>query len=316
MNFEFLKDSKVWIVYSGTTYRLHVTSITFNQAFKQDSYKTKTLHDSFGTYDTSTLFEGSSINTANPANFDFTIPMVDENSAHQHKPIELLLDHDGSDVGIKTFTLYIDPNSSLDYLYKIEDCAITSGTFSIPRTGLMTVSINGQGSKLSRIATSEVTLVDNSYTNTSSTTFGVAKTVDVTINSNTLDNVTGINMEVQNNIEWTKNNTLQSSLSVTNASNSMFPSTFVLKDRIVSGNINQYVSSGAQSNTNLQTWKENIPVHIKAGLSSSNYQLKAELTPCSFTNRVSAGGVFSQAYDFRLLSGAGSLTSLISHYNI
>jgi hypothetical protein len=290
--------------------------MSFNQTFKQDNYRTKTLHDSFGTYNTGTLFEGSSINTANKANFSFTIPMVDENSAHQHKPIELLLDHDGSDVGIKTFTLYIDPNSSLSYLYKIEDCAITSGSFLIPRTGLMTVDIEGEGSKLSRVLTSSVTLVDNSYTHTNSTTFGVARTVDVTVNSNTLDNVVGINMEVQNNIEWIKNNTLQSSLSVTDASNSMFPSTFVLKDRVVSGNINQYVSSGTQSNTNLQTWKENIPVHIKAGLSSSNYQLKAELTPCSFTNRVSAGGVFSQAYDFRLLSGAGSLTSLISHYNI
>ena len=132
-----------------------------------------------------------------------------------------------------------------------------------------------------------------------------------------MDNVVGINMEVQNNIEWTKNTTLHDSLSVTNASNSIFPSTFILKDRVVSGNINQYVSSASQSNTNLQTWKENVPVHIKAGLSSSNYQLKAELTPCSFTNRVRAGeGVFRQAYDFRLLSGASALTSLISHYNI
>ena len=316
MNFEFLKDSKVWLVYSGTTYRLHITSISFNQAFKQDIYRTKTLHDSFGTYNTGTLLEGSSINTANPANFSFTIPMVDENSAHQHKPIELLLDHNGSDVGINTFTLYIDPNSSLEHLYKIEDCAIVSGSFSIPRTGLMTVSIEGQGSKVSRVPISSVTLVDNSYTSTFSTTFGIARTVDVSINSSTLDNVIGINMEVQNNIEWTKNTTLHDSLSVTNASNSMFPSTFVLKDRVVSGNINQYISSVTQSNTNLQTWKESIPVHIRAGLSSSNYQLKAELTPCSFTNRIRAEGVFAQAYDFRLLSGAGSLTSLISHYNI
>ena len=43
MNFEVLKDSKVWIVYSGTTYRLHVTSLSFNQTFKQDNYETRTL---------------------------------------------------------------------------------------------------------------------------------------------------------------------------------------------------------------------------------------------------------------------------------
>ena len=137
MNFEFLRDSKVWLVYSGTTYRLHITSISFNQSFKQDNYQTKTLHDSFqSTYDQSTLLEGSSINSANPANFEFTIPMIDEDSLHQHKPIDLLLGHSGTDVGVQTFTLYIDPNSSLDYVYKIENCAITSGTFGIRRSGI------------------------------------------------------------------------------------------------------------------------------------------------------------------------------------
>ena len=310
MNFEFLKDSKVWIVYSGTTYRLHVTSLSFNQTFKQDNYETRTLHSNDEQY----LFEGSVINTANPANFSLSIPMIDETTLHQHIPIHLLLDHDGTDIGLRSFTLYVDPNSSMNYMYKIENCVITSGTFNIPRTGIMTVSVEGQGTKVSRVLTSSVTLTDNSFTN--SITFGVAKTVDIKIDSNTLDNIAGVAMEVQNDLEWTKNTTVHDSLSVTNASNSIFPSTYSLGGRVVSGNINQYISSGTQSNSNIFSWNESIPVHIKAGLSTSNYQLKAELTPCSFTNRIGVGDVFSQAYDFRLMSGGAALTTQISHYNV
>jgi hypothetical protein len=310
MNFEFLKDSKVWIVYSGTTYRLHITTITFSQAFKQDNYETRTLHSNDQQY----LFEGSVINTANPANFSLSMPMVDETTLHQHIPINLLLDHDSTATGLRSFTLYIDPNSSLNYMYKIENCVITSGTFNIPRTGIMTVEIEGQGTKISRVLTSSVTLTDSAFVEYP--TFGVAKTVEVKINSNILDNIVGVTMEVQNDIEWTKYNTVHDSLSVTNASDSMYPSSYSLGGRVVSGNINQYISSDSQSNSNIFSWNNSVPVHIKAGLSTSNYQLKAELTPCSFTNRIGVGDVFSQAYDFRLLSGASALTTQISHYNI
>jgi hypothetical protein len=260
------------------------------------------------------LFEGSVINTANPANFSLSMPMVDETTLHQHIPINLLLDHDSTATGLRSFTLYIDPNSSLNYMYKIENCVITSGTFNIPRTGIMTVEIEGQGTKISRVLTSSVTLTDSAFVEYP--TFGVAKTVEVKINSNILDNIVGVTMEVQNDIEWTKYNTVHDSLSVTNASDSMYPSSYSLGGRVVSGNINQYISSDSQSNSNIFSWNNSVPVHIKAGLSTSNYQLKAELTPCSFTNRIGVGDVFSQAYDFRLLSGASALTTQISHYNI
>jgi hypothetical protein len=286
--------------------------MTFNQAFKQDSYETRTLHSNDQQY----LFEGSVINTANPANFSLSMPMVDETTLHQHIPIKLLLDHDGTASGLRSFTLYIDPNSSLNYTYKIENCVITSGTFTIPRTGLMTVDIEGQGTKVSRVLTSSIdpSLTDNDYVEYP--TFGVAKTVEVKIDSNVLDNIVGVTMEVQNDIEWTQNTTVHASLSVTNASDSMFPSTYSLGGRVVSGNINQYISSDSQSNSNIFSWNNNVPIHIRAGLSTSNYQLKAELTPCSFTNRIGVGDVFSQAYDFRLLSGASALTTQISHYDI
>ena len=124
----------------------------------------------------------------------------------------------------------------------------------------------------------------------------------------------GVTLEVQNDVEWTKSKTLQNSLSVTDASDSVYPANFVLSKRTVAGNITQYVNQKVtQSNANVQSWKENIPIHIKAGLSTSNYQLNAQLTPCSYTNRVNPSEAFTQSYDFRLLPQVTPLTTLIQH---
>ena len=305
---ELLRESKVYIQTTNlmgatTTYRLHVQNIEFNQAFKQESYKTKTLHHKYdeGWYD------GSSITTANNANFSISTHMVDESSTHQHKLIELLLETDTRT--LKTFTLFIDPEKE-DKMYKIESCIITSGSFNLPRGGIMTADFEGQGTKLTRI--NKVTLTDSSYDTTP--TFAIARRVDVTVNSQALENVLGVTLEVQNDVEWTKSKTLQNSLSVTDASDSVYPANFVLSKRTVAGNITQYVNQKVtQSNANVQSWKENIPIHIKAGLATSNYQLNAQLTPCSYTNRVNPSEAFTQSYDFRLLRQVTPLNTLIQH---
>ena len=303
---ELLRESKVYIQTTSllgatTTYRLHVQNIEFNQAFKQESYKTKTLQEQ------SSWYEGSSITTANNANFSISIHMVDESSTHQHKLIELLLETDTRT--LKTFTLFIDPEKE-DKMYKIESCIITSGSFNLPRGGIMTADFEGQGTKLTRI--NKVTLTDSSYDTTP--TFAIARRVDVTVNSQALENVLGVTLEVQNDVEWTKSKTLQNSLSVTDASDSVYPANFVLSKRTVAGNITQYVNQKVtQSNANVQSWKENIPIHIKAGLATSNYQLNAQLTPCSYTNRVNPSEAFTQSYDFRLLRQVTPLNTLIQH---
>ncbi len=313
---ELLRESKVYIQTTNlvgvvSTFRLHVQNIEFNQAFKQESYKTKTLQEQ------SSWYEGSSITTANNANFSISIHMVDESSTHQHKLIELLLETDTKT--LKTFTLFIDPQKE-DKIYKIESCIITSGSFNLPRGGIMTADFEGQGTKLSRINADSVTLTDSSYD--TDPTFAVAKRVDVTINSKALENVLGVTLEIQNDVEWIKSKTLQSSLSVSSATNSIYPANFVLSKRTVAGNITQYVNKRVtqplqayydQSDDNIQTWKENIPIHIKAGLASNNYQLNAQLTPCSYTNRVNPSEVFTQSYDFRLLRQVTPLNTLIQH---
>ena len=317
MAFEFLRDSKVYIVYNSTNYQLHVTpSVSFGQTFNQAEIDKKTLHSQLN------LFKGSSITSANPANFSFTIPMANGSSTHQHLPLDLLLDYSGN--SLKTFTLYIDPDpivgdalSGSEKMYKLEDCVITNGTFNIPRAGNLSVEISGEATKLSRITgpfVSTIGAVSGGYV--TNMTYSIPRVVDVAVAGNSLANVLSVGLEIQNEIEWTKNDTLQQSLAVTNASNTIYPSSFVLAGRTLAGSITQYINqASAQSYNNLMTWNENVAIHVKAGLSSSDYQLDIQLpaSSSSFTNRFNTAAAFTQSYDFRLMTSPANLNTYFTY---
>ena len=298
---QFFRDIDVYMHYDSSYYKLHVMDISFNQTFKQRGSKQKTLHD------TAALIEASEINEANPAKFDMQILMLDESSRYQHKPLELLLTNSGDT--LQTFDLYIDPSTASDSsrkMYKLSTCVLESGAFEISRQEALTISFSGSASKMERINYSSFSI--GSYDSTPAYSFPRATTV--TVDSTVLENVIGLTLEVQNKITWTKNNTVHSSLSATSATNSTYPTSFVLTGREVAGNITTYIGSQA---SDLQTWKENIAISIKTGLASNNYQLQAALTPCSFTNRINPSEVFSQAYDFRMIGSPTNLNSLFTY---
>jgi len=168
------------------------------------------------------------------------------------------------------------------------------------------LSLSGSASKLSRVAYSTFDI--GSFDTTP--TYSIPKVVTVTVANTVLDRVTGISLEVQNEVSWTKNNTLQNSLVALTATNSTYPTSFSMKGRTVAGNITTYVDAQA---SDLQTWKENISVRIQAGLASNNTQLDANLTPCSFTNRLDPTEVFTQGYDFRMIGSPTNLNTLFTY---
>lgn len=283
--------------YDGTFYRLHTErEVSFNQTFKQGNPEKRTLHS------LNTLFEGSTITKANPANFDFTLFMLDEVSTHQHKPLDLLLNYNGNT--FNTFNLYfVYSDYSPQVYYKIEKCVFTGGTFTVPRNGIMKVGLTGEGSRLTRI--------EGAFTGTDtnfdpSPTYAMSREFKVTVGSDSLDNILGASLEVQNEINWTANNTIQKGLLVTDASNTTYPENFSISKRNLGGSIQQYVSKSVNSsNSNVQTWQQDTTIRIQAGLSSLNYQLDLNMVDaCSFTNRVTFGDVFTQNYDYRLTKSA------------
>ena len=305
MSFEFRRQGGVWLedTSSSAYYKLHTNSeVTFSQNFKQDGPTKRTLHS------LNNLFEGSVINKANPANFSFEIFLADQPTSNQHKPLDLLLDYSGNTYN--TFNLYFvyEDYSPVVY-YKIEKCVFTGGTFNIPTKGIITVSLSGQGSKLTR---EEGTFpgTDGSYT--SAETFVENTALQVTVGSDVLENVVSATLEVQNNIRWTENNTVQKSLVATNASNSTYPESFSLTDRSVGGSIVQYVNRDASPN--LQTWQENLTVRIRAGNSTTSPQLDVNMTnACSFTNRASFGELFTQNYDYRIMTNPTNLNDYFTY---
>ena len=298
---EFLRESIVYLWHSGMYYRLHVQNIAFNQTFKQKGPKQKTLHSS------TSLIEGSEINEANPAQFELELLMMDESSIYQHKALELALKNTKDT--LSTFDLFIDVSKATDSprtMYKLDTCVFEAVSFQIVRGQPIVMALEGTASKLTTVAHSNIST--GSFDTTP--TYSTPKVTIVTVDGTVLDHVTGVNLEIQNNIEWTKNNTLQDSLFVTNSSGTTYPSTFTLKSRSVAGNITTYVGD---SHPDLQTWKENIGVRIQAGLAANNTQIDANLTPCSFTNRVNPTEVFTQGYDFRMIGHPTDLNSLFTY---
>ena len=313
MSYELLRSGQVWIEHDSTYYRLHTTrNVSFNQAFKQGGPQKKTLHAR------KDLFKGSTIFEANPANFSFELYMVDETTTHQHKPLDLLLNYSGNT--LDTFNLYFYlPTTSADSdrtpaYYKITKCVFTEGSFKIPRKGIMTVSLSGSGSELQRFKNGSF-LVDNNYDENPS--FAVSRAYKVTVGSSELDNILGASLQVQNSISWTKNTTVQATRATTNADNTTYPQNFTLTGRSLGGSIQQYISGAtnhAPNSANNQTWEQDTTIRIRAGLSSSNYQLDLNMpNACSFTNRTNVQDIFSQNYDYRLMTNPSDLNTYFTY---
>lgn len=299
MSFEFLRNGAVYFEATnalGTYIRLHTKKdLDFNQSFRQDEAEKRTLHNQ------NDFFAGSIIKQANPANFSFSMYLLDEVTKHQHTPLDFLIEYTTNGYTLDTFNLYfVLQNDGPDVYYKIENAVFGSGSFQIPRAGLMSVTLQGTGTNLTR---TEGTFpgVDASYD--TSPTFAVSKEYKVTVDGVVLDNILGTSLEVQNDISWVPNATLQASLEVTEvAQNTIYPSSFTLSGRSIAGSISQYIDSdNAASINNLLTWEETATIRIDAGLSSSNYQFTVVLNPASFTNRNNFGEVMTQSYDFKLI---------------
>jgi outer membrane phospholipase A len=138
--------------------------------------------------------------------------------------------------------------------------------------------------------------------------------LSVSVDSTSLtEGIYEVSVELQNDIEWTPYETVNNALNVTNAATSMYPSSFTLKKRILSGSIGQYVLSNFNSDT--QQWKTGVPIVIKAG-ETDEIGFQFNLTGCTFTNRNKVADVFTQAYDWKMNDNPADLGNIIKFNNI
>ena len=323
MSYSFLRESKLYIVYGGKKYRIYTTSsITFNQTFAEDSYSVKTLHDQ------SKMFEGSNITTANPANFSFDVPLTIEKD--ESIMIDLLgdlvatSDSDIETQQLKSFDIYVQTGKSI---FNLENAIISSASFDFVPHNQFTVRLEGQGTKLSRVANYNGTNWRNIADNANYTIPGSAQSESstrtplliypvLTFDSLNMNNIISVNLQLQNEIQWTDFETLHNSLSVTNSSNAMFPSTYTLGKRIVSGAIQQYQTDN--NITQFDDFSTNSNLTIKAvqvgKASSATPFFQVQLNPVSYTARMNVAGVYTQNYDFTSLDNT-AISTRITQYS-
>ena len=287
MSYSFLKESKLYIVYGGNKYRIYTTTaITFSQTFAEDSYPVKTLHDQ------SKMFEGSTITKANAANFDFGVPLTTE----KDESIVITLLSDITAGQLKSFDIYVQTGSST---FKIENAVITNADFSFATRNQFLVSVSGQGTKLTRAGNESYTIPGNAQSESATRTPLIIYPV-VTIDSLNMSSILTADVSISTEISWTKYDNLHDSLSVTNSSNAMFPSTYTIGKRIASGAITQYQTDNNITQFDDFNTSSNLTLKaVETGKASSDsgfFQL--QLNPVSYTARMEVGDTYTQSYDF------------------
>ena len=298
MSYSFLRESKLYIVYGGTKYQIRTTSaITFDQTFAEDAYSVKTLHDQ------SKMFEGSSVTKANPASFSFNVPLTIEKD--ESIMVDLASDlvataeADIETQQLKSFDIYVQTGSST---FKLEGAVITGATFDFVPTNQFQMRLEGQGKKLTRAGDESFSIPGSAYSESATRTPLIVYPY-LTLDSLNTSSIISCNLQIQNNIEWTPYETLNDSLEVTGPSNAMFPTTYTLGTRIVSGEIQQYQTDNNVTQFDDFMSSTNLTIKgFKIGTPSDGTPyFQIALDPVMFTARMQVAEVYSQSYDFRSL---------------
>ena len=299
MSYSFLRESKLYIVYSGTRYRIYTSSaISLDQTFAEDSYSVKTLHDQ------SKMFEGSTINKANPASFSFDVPLTIE----KDESVIITLLGNLTDGQLKKFDIYVVTTNST---FKLENAIITSASMDFVPENPFMIRVEGEGTKLSRAGNESYSLPGTAHTEqTTRTPLMVYPAISA--DSLNMDNILSVNFQLQNEITWTNYTNLHDSLSVTNSSNAMFPSAYTVEKRIASGEIRQYQTDN--NITQFDDFSTNTDLTITAkNVSGDADFFEVAINPIMYTARMQVADVFTQSYDFRSLDNTDPVTTQISY---
>jgi|TARA_R110000823_G_scaffold225405_4_gene353203 hypothetical protein len=288
-NYSFLKQAKVYIVYGTTKKQLDVNSISFSQTFTEETRSVKTLHNQ------NNMFEGSVINTANPANFEITTNLLIEDNS------KIVFDRL---TDTNSFHLYISTESDV---FKLENCVITNGTINIDRLRPLSLSISGEASKL--IPGSSVPSGMTLRTASSSRTYNLNKDLFISLSStNISDHLISVSIELQNDIQWIPYKT------VNTAAGTRYPTQYTVNGKVLAGNITRYLNDDTESAS--QSYGTNQSLRIKAGTNIGGLfkGIDFNSTNCSLTQRIQTGTVFTKSSDWRMVQNPASVSGVLTYF--
>lgn len=297
--YNFLKEAKVYIEYNSSLYNIDISTVSFSQTFTENSYAVKTIHQQ-------KFFEGSVINKANPADFSFTIPYLKEGDLSV--VFNRLLD-------CATFNLYVSTQLNS---FKLEYCVITNGSFVIEKSRPLSLSISGEGAKLSILAGAALSAFQAMLASVvaRSPTYTYVKSDISSLSLGGVDISTSVNnlsIELQNEIDWQPYTTVNGAAVAVDAATSMYPTRFDIGKKILAGSITRYLVDI----TKALTWNSNTSLLIRigqgTGVSFKGFELNT--TSCSFTNRISTSSIFTEEFNWRMTQNPSSLSSVLKEYN-
>ena len=271
-NYSFLKEAKVYIVSGNTKLQIDISSISFSQTFTEQTRSVKTLHDQ------TNWFEGSVINSANPANFK-TAAVIE----------------DGVEISATVF--------------KLDDCVITNGQINIERLRPLSLSISGEATKLLTGQSLPSGMVLR--TSDSPRTYNLCPELTVTLDGADISSeLRSLSMELQHEVNWTNYKTVNNAI----AGTTQYPSGFKFGNKTLAGNITRYLTD--TNDSTVQSFGLNKALRIKAGttIASTFFGVDLNTTNCTFTNRANAGDVFTQNVDWRMAQNTGGNIASVLTY--
>ena len=288
-NYSFLKEAKVYIVYGTTKKQLDISSVSFSQTFTEETRSVKTLHNQ------NNMFEGSVINTANPANFELRTNLLIEDAS------KIVFDRL---TDTNSFDLYISTESDV---FKLEKCVITNGTINIERLRPLSLSISGQASKL--IPSSSVPSGMTLRTTSSSRTYNLNKDLFVSLGGASIsDHLVSVSIELQNEVKWIPYKT------VNTASGTRYPTQYTIDKKILAGNIRRYLNDDTESAS--QSYGLNQSLRIKAGTNIGGLFKGIDFNSnnCSLTQRIQTGTVFMKNTDWRMVQNPSPVSGVLTYF--
>jgi hypothetical protein len=291
--YNFKKNIKLYIVElnsAGVPTNKHAielyNDVSASQTFDEQGYKQKTLHN------LTHLHEHAVVNNANTANFSFTTPILNIATT----PIILTLGGDYSTGTIVSFDIYVESDN---VIYKLTKCVIESLAFNIERTSILTVSVSGSASRVSKFGNVGAITIPGTTFNVGAKSYIDTHKVSTSVAGVQLSSVAALNIDIRNDIAWSQNTTVNNAISGT----MVYPSSYVLQGRTFSGSITQFLTS--DNVDTLSDTSTSAPVVIgifNNGYSSTTPILQFNLPSTVFTRRLNFEELINRVYDFRLNS--------------
>lgn len=284
--YNFKKDIKVYVEYDGYILPIDVyPDISFSQTFNENDYNKKTLHEPLN------LNRGATIVEANTANFSFTVPIRYDNTVLVD---ELLFGVDYASGNIEPVNIYIETTNKK---FKLSTCAFERFTLNIEKAAVFTISVSGTAATLEEI--SSLPIVPE-IRNTDPYT--IIRSVKVAMNGTTLDSIAAINIDIANEIEWTRNTTIHASLN----NQLSYKRDYVLSQRRISGSVTEFLldTSGGLPEYSTAT---SMTIELASQIGENPPFITFNLPQVVYTRRLNVDEILTRVYDFRLTDNSVSV---------